>query len=416
MRASSASARFTATPTSARRSCWMKTCGSKRIRESFSRANSLASKATPNRLPRECWREFMPPPWRAVKSFRPFRALLLSARWFTTSRTPTRKTFNPQTSPSICLSRSKKSYARKSATRRSGIGSCASDRWQRSMHGGVPFRGRQWNFALRSYVVPWYAVPTPERSPMRAISAADAVSLAIQRTREFLFRPFTWGTYLKLGLVAIITEGLGSNLNSSSHHNAPSGHGPMIHSPFDIPPGWVAAIAAVVLLGIVVSIFVFYLITRLRFAYFHCLIHNTKEIRPGWWIYRTQAMRFFWLNLAVGFCFLLVVVLIAIPFATGFWRLFQETRNGGHLDFGLLLSLVLPLIPIILLLALAAVLTNLVLRDCMLPHIALDDASAGEAWSEAWARIMAEKGSFLFTPCCVSRCRSWRLSACSFCL
>jgi len=25
---------------------------------------------------------------------------------------------------------------------------------------------------------------------------------------------------------------------------------------------------------------VFYLVTRLRFAFFHCLIHNTKEIRP----------------------------------------------------------------------------------------------------------------------------------------
>jgi hypothetical protein len=230
---------------------------------------------------------------------------------------------------------------------------------------------------------------------MRAISAPDAVSLAIERTKEFLFRPFTWGTYLKLGLVAIITEGLGSNINSSSHRNASSGHGPMIHSPFDIPPGWVAAIVAAVLLGIVVSIFLFYLVTRLRFAYFHCLIHNTKEIRPGWWIYRTQAMRFFWLNLVVGLCFLLVVVLVAIPFATGFWRLFQESQHGGHLDIGLLLSLVLPLIPIILLIALAAVLTNLVLRDGMLPHIALDDATAGEAWSQVWMRIMAEKKQFL---------------------
>jgi hypothetical protein len=230
---------------------------------------------------------------------------------------------------------------------------------------------------------------------MRAISAPDAVSLAIQRTKEFLFRPFTWGTYLKLGLVAIITEGLGSNFNSSSHRNVPSGHGPTIHSPFDIPPGWVAAIVAAVLVGIVLSIVVFYLITRLRFAYFHCLIHNTKEIRPGWWIYRTQALRFFWLNLVVGLCFLLVVVLVAVPFAAGFWRLFQETHQGGHLDVGLLLSLVLPLIPIVLLLALAAVLTDLVLRDCMLPHIALDDATAGEAWSQVWARIMAEKRQFL---------------------
>ena len=58
---------------------------------------------------------------------------------------------------------------------------------------------------------------SPERSHMRAFSAADSVSLAIQRTREFLFTPFRWGTYLKLGLVAIITEGSWTNLRSSSN-------------------------------------------------------------------------------------------------------------------------------------------------------------------------------------------------------
>jgi hypothetical protein len=31
----------------------------------------------------------------------------------------------------------------------------------------------------------------------------------------------------------------------------------------------------------------------------------------------------------------------------------------------------------------------------MLPHFALDDASAGEAWSQVWARICAEKRQFL---------------------
>ncbi len=231
---------------------------------------------------------------------------------------------------------------------------------------------------------------------MRAISAADAVSLAIQRTKEFLFRPFTWGTYLKLGLVAIITEGLGSNFNSSSHGGQSSGHGPTFNSPLNhLAPEWIAAIVAFALLMIFLSLVIFYLITRLRFAYFHCLIHNVKEIRPGWWIYRAQAWRFFWLNVAVGICFLVVVVLIAIPFAGGFWHLFQEMQNGGHFDVGLLLSLILPLIPILVLLALAGVLANLILRDGMMPHFALDDATAGEAWTQVWARIRAEKRQFL---------------------
>jgi len=229
---------------------------------------------------------------------------------------------------------------------------------------------------------------------MRAISAVDSVSLAIQRTREFLFRPFIWSTYLKLGLVAIITVGLGSNFQSSTHGGTSSGQGSTVQSPFSLTPEWVAIIVAAVLVAMVLSIVIFYLITRLRFAYFHCLIHNTKEIRPGWRLYRTQATRFFWLNIVVGFCFLLLVALVALPFAAGFWRLFRETSQGGHTDLGLLLSLVLPLIPIVLMLVLAGIVTDLVLRDWILPHFALDNATAGEAWTRVWARIKAEKKDF----------------------
>jgi hypothetical protein len=228
---------------------------------------------------------------------------------------------------------------------------------------------------------------------MRTITAADAISPAIQRTREFLFRPFNWGTYLKLGLVAIITEGGGNNFRS--HGGSPEGHGPMPRSPIDIPPVLIAESVAALLLALVVVMFVFYLITRLRFAYFHCLIHNVKLIRPGWWLYRDQASRFFWMNVGVGFCFLLAVVLIALPFIGGFARLFHEMQQGGPFDVKLLLSLLLPLIPIILLLALAGFLTDMILRDWMLPHYALDNATAGEAWSRVWAHIKLEKRQFI---------------------
>jgi hypothetical protein len=55
---------------------------------------------------------------------------------------------------------------------------------------------------------------------------------------------------------------------------------------------------------------------------------------------------------------------------------------------------VLPLIPVILLLALIGVVVDVILRDWMLPHYALDDATAGEAWEEVWDRITAEKRQF----------------------
>jgi hypothetical protein len=157
---------------------------------------------------------------------------------------------------------------------------------------------------------------------------------------------------------------------------------------------WIAAAVAAVLLAILLCLVIFYLVTRLRFAFFHCLIHNSSEIRPGWRLYREQATRFFWLNLGVGFCFLLLVVLVALPFVAGFIRLFHETPPGGPPDWGLLLSLVLPLIPILILLALVGVALDVILRDWMLPHYALEDATAGEAWQEVWDRITAEKSQF----------------------
>ena len=97
----------------------------------------------------------------------------------------------------------------------------------------------------------------------------------------------------------------------------------------------------------------------------------------------------------MGFCFLLLVGLTALPFVAGFVRLFHETQRGGPFPFALLLSLVLPLIPIVVLLALAGIVTDLILRDWMLPHFALEDATAGEAWTQVRIRIMAEKRQFI---------------------
>ncbi len=211
---------------------------------------------------------------------------------------------------------------------------------------------------------------------MLAFSAADSVSLAIQRTREFLFRPFRWGTYLKLGLVAIITEGSAYNFRSSRGGGEPTRHGPVLNPPFDITPVRVAAAVAAILLAVFVAMWLYYLLTRLRFAFFHCLVYKTQEIRPGWRLYREPATRFFWVNVVVGLCFLALVGVLSIPFVAGFWRLFHQMRAGGHPDIALLLSVVLPLIPLILLLMLAGIVIDVVLRDWILPHFAVDNATA----------------------------------------
>src|SRR5487761_394266 len=109
---------------------------------------------------------------------------------------------------------------------------------------------------------------------MHALSAPDAISPAIARTRDFLFRPFRWGTYLKLGLVAMITEGFTNSHSSSGHGGHPTRNAPSVTSSFYLSPGLIALIVVGVLVAIVVALVIFYLVTRLRFAYFHCLVHD----------------------------------------------------------------------------------------------------------------------------------------------
>ena len=230
---------------------------------------------------------------------------------------------------------------------------------------------------------------------MYAFSAADAVAPAVQRTKTFLFSSFRWGTYLKLCLVALITEGLGNFRSSGNAGAPPSNQGPSISAPLDLTPGWIALMIAASVFFVVLCCILYYWITRLRFAYFYCLIHNTREIRPGWRLLGLQAARFFWLNLAVGACFVLLIALIGLPFVAGFWRLFREAQAGGHPDVGAILSFVLPLIPIVILVVLGVILADVILRDWMLPHYALDNASAAQAWAAVWECISKEKGQFL---------------------
>lgn len=229
---------------------------------------------------------------------------------------------------------------------------------------------------------------------MPFLSAADAISPAINRTRQFLFAPpFRWSTFLKLCLVAAITEGLGTNLrgsaNKGNQHVSPPGS--II---YHFTPEMIAAGIAAIVLAIIIVLFLVYLVTRLRFAYFHCLTHNVREIRPGWELYGPQAWRFFLMNIGVGVCFILGIAVVALPFIAGFWRFFQGMHAEGGPNWALLVSLILPLIPLIVLIMLAGLMIDIILRDWMLPHYALEDATAGQAWHDVWMRIRNEKKQF----------------------
>jgi len=230
---------------------------------------------------------------------------------------------------------------------------------------------------------------------MKALTASQAISPAIDRTYRLLFRPFQLGTYLKLAVVACITEGVSAHSNfnfSHNHSSSPSGAcGPAFHLPLEA----IALIALVVPVCFAIGIFVFYLVTRLRFAFFHCLVTQTREIRPGWRLYREQAMRFFKVSLLIGLLLLCIAVSVMLPFGFKFFDLYREVCAGGQIDPASGCLLLLAFIPVVLILCLALWAVKVMLHDFMLPHVALDNATVEEAWAAARSRIEAETGKFV---------------------
>lgn len=228
---------------------------------------------------------------------------------------------------------------------------------------------------------------------MQYISAAQAISPALNRTSALLFRPFRLGTFLKLCLVAVITEGTTSNFRS------PGGGTHQGTNPFENHVFTTSLIPVLVACGVVmlaIAIVVCYLVIRLRFALFECLVHESREIRPGWRRYREHAWRFFLFSIVVGLLFLAIVVAALAPFAHPIIEFIRQSHAHGHVDVGRVIILVVQLAPVLLCLGLGGFLLDVVMRDFMLPHFALDDASAGDAWGAVWSRINAEKGAFFF--------------------
>jgi hypothetical protein len=238
---------------------------------------------------------------------------------------------------------------------------------------------------------------------MTNYSAAQAISPAIERTKQYLFQPFRWGRFLKLTLVALLTEGGMSSCNFNSHiPGGDAGPGSPLHMPIPMPhmhwPAMLGLAAMVAIFAIVVIpiwILISYLVIRLRFSFFDCVLNEQDRIAPAWRRYHRQTMRYLGLSLCIGLVFGVVIGVAGYNIYMRFRPLFESLRSGVHPTFSDFLPLIAVVAPLALLLALVAALVNIALRYFVLPRMALDDASIPEAVSEVWRDVVAEPGQFV---------------------
>jgi len=229
---------------------------------------------------------------------------------------------------------------------------------------------------------------------MNAFSASQAVWPALERTARTLFRPFQWAAFLKCAALATLTEGILVSFRFSVSTELPLDIRSIDPAALLAPEFISFTVLAAALVLYLVFLFI-YVVIRLRFVFFHCLLHQTREIAPAWDLYRIPAMRLFKASLLVGLLLLLLAALAVGAIVLAVVVLFSSPTDEGKLDPGNFLILFFPCMGIALALLLAIVAAEVALHDFVLPHMALENATFREAWTAVRLRIRAQRDTFV---------------------
>ena len=230
---------------------------------------------------------------------------------------------------------------------------------------------------------------------MLPISAVDAITPALEHTKQQLFKPFRIGQWTKLAFVGLLAGELGGNGCNRSNFSHPVGaaQGGFPGS-LGIDPAMLAAfITAAVIAGLAIGIILMYIGSVMRFVLFDSILTKQCHIRwswsqrlgPGW---RYFVWRLVYLFLALGAIAVFVGIPAAVAFAHGWFKAPKE-----HLPALVLGGILLFLLFFVLAVATAVILV--LTKDFVVPQMALDGVDAMEGWRRLWPMMMAEKSAYV---------------------
>jgi hypothetical protein len=249
---------------------------------------------------------------------------------------------------------------------------------------------------------------------MKRLSAADALAPAFGRLREVMASPFRLGFFLKIALVAALTQpGFYSVIVSYPMQGVQLAGGAAMHRPGHMslmaasPAGNAFAggigsaavfvvFAVTLLIGLVVWVLVTYLFCRLRFTLFDLIVYRRGKVSEAWSKYGRQTWRYFGVVLLASLVFLVLLAAIAGPFFIHLLKTAARLGTQGHNanPFALLGSM-LPFLGVSVLIGLMWMVVDAVLQDFVLPPMAIEDAPIEGAFSRFMALLREDLGSVL---------------------
>jgi hypothetical protein len=239
--------------------------------------------------------------------------------------------------------------------------------------------------------------------PNRA-SAVESISPAFARTKQLLFRPFRFGLWARLAVVALVTGEAGGgggdggsipNFNTNrGGDNHWAGYWPGAAHLFSVPR-WeeMQPYLGLIVLGVVVVLAVvllwIYSDCVYRFILLDTVVTGQCRLRDGWRRWREAGRRYFVWVLAFSFgAFVSVVVVAGVPILLAYrarWFEKPDENLGALIGGGILLALV-----VIALVAVLAII-DMLGRDFLVPVMAFEEVGAVDGWRRLLAMMGGEK-------------------------
>jgi hypothetical protein len=226
--------------------------------------------------------------------------------------------------------------------------------------------------------------------PPVPISPIDAISPAIERTKQLLLRPFNGGRWWRVGVLGLATgellSGGGCNFPSNWHDKTSTTGGTISGIP-GISAAQTAAIVTVLVAGVLALVLVhLYISSVLRFVLFSGTINGNYHIRQGWKHWHSRGLRYFGFQLAL----LALMALLFLPIALAMWKAFSLSKG----NIGAVIASVLVFVPLALLVTLIAGIFHVFLKDFCVVLIALEDLPVLESIRRVWRMVRSEAGNY----------------------
>jgi len=235
---------------------------------------------------------------------------------------------------------------------------------------------------------------------MTRLSPLDALGPAFRRTREVLAQPFRFWFFLKIALVAALTQP-GFYSASISYPIDGANFATMSrlphHQTFVAPSLAMFGLVAIIIgaiAGFVLWIGITYLYCRLRFTLFDLVVHKRGRVGQAWSSYGRQAWRYFGLVILTSLAFLVVAAAIIGPAILNAVRVVGPlAAAGSNANPFAMLSAMLPLLLAIFAVAALWALADALMQDFLLPPMAIEDAPLESAFGRFFGLLKSDFGS-----------------------